>query len=108
MNIRKREAIYTAVARRRALLKKEGLNIPWERINQPPNPWSGQEECQGREDCDHLCRDVCPQVKAGEPTLTVQDDGKAYIDPASCGCCGLCISGCPYGCIEMVEEKMDF
>jgi NAD-dependent dihydropyrimidine dehydrogenase PreA subunit len=64
------------------------------------------EECQGGEDCEHLCRDVCPQVKAGEPTITTHDDEKAYIDPASCGCCGLCINECPYGCIEIIEEKM--
>jgi len=66
-----------------------------------------QEECQGGDGCQHLCLKVCPQVNAGEPTITVQDDDKAYIDPASCGCCELCISECPYGCIEIVEGKID-
>jgi len=67
-----------------------------------------QEICLGGEDCDHLCLMVCPQVKVGNNTIKVQDDGKAYIDPASCGCCELCINECPHGCIEIVDEKIQF
>lgn len=67
-----------------------------------------QEDCMGGEECEHLCLMVCPQVNAGSNTVKVQEDGKVYIDPASCGCCQLCISECPQGCIEIVEEKIDF
>lgn len=65
------------------------------------------ETCMGGEDCDHLCLLKCPQVKVGEDTITIQEDKKASIDPASCGCCELCIPECPYGSIELVEEKFD-
>ncbi|HEY0196514.1 MAG TPA: DUF166 family protein [Methanobacterium sp.] len=67
-----------------------------------------QEYCMGGEECEHLCLKVCPQVNAGSDTITIQEDKKAYIDPTSCGCCQLCISECPHGCIEIVEEKIDF
>lgn len=66
-----------------------------------------EETCQGGVDCDHLCLDVCPQVKIGTPTITQKDDGRVYIDPASCGCCEICIHECPYGSIEIVEEKIE-
>lgn len=66
-----------------------------------------QEECEGGADCEHLCLKVCPQVNAGNITISIQEDGNAYIDPASCGCCELCINECPYGCIEMVEKRID-
>lgn len=65
------------------------------------------ETCQGGEDCDHLCMDVCPQVNAGNPTITVHGDGKVLVDPASCGCCSLCVDKCPYGSIEIIEEKIE-
>ena len=65
-----------------------------------------QESCRGGEECEYLCLEVCPQVKVENDTITIQDDGKAYIDPASCGCCHLCIDKCPYGCIELVSEKI--
>lgn len=63
------------------------------------------EDCLGGEDCDHLCRDICPQVKTGHDTITIDENGKAHIDPASCGCCELCIKECPHGAIELAEEK---
>lgn len=66
-----------------------------------------EECCMGGDGCEHLCLGVCPQVNAGNGTIIIQADGKAYIDPASCGSCQLCIRECPYGCIEIVEEKMD-
>jgi ferredoxin len=65
-----------------------------------------EEMCMGGEGCDHLCLTVCPQVKAGNQTIIIKEDGKAYIDPASCGCCQLCMKECPYGCIELVEERI--
>ena len=65
------------------------------------------EVCLGGKDCDYLCRTVCPNVRAGDETVFVDNDGKAEIDPASCGVCEICIKECPYGVIEIYEEKIN-
>ncbi len=65
-----------------------------------------KEICQGGEDCAHLCLNVCPNVLCGDDTISIENDGKAIIDPASCGLCKKCISECPYGAIEIFNEKI--
>jgi len=65
-----------------------------------------EETCMGSKDCDHNCIDVCPNMKIGDNTITVDENQKAVINPASCGCCEICIRECPYGAIEMIEEKI--
>jgi len=60
------------------------------------------EDCLGDE-CDHPCHEHCPQVRSGVDTITFDSDGKAVVDPASCGLCEICIQECPYGAIEMEE-----
>jgi len=60
------------------------------------------EDCEG-EECDHPCQEHCPQVRCGIPTITKDEEGKAVIDPASCGLCEICIQKCPYGAIEIEE-----
>jgi NAD-dependent dihydropyrimidine dehydrogenase PreA subunit len=65
-----------------------------------------EETCMGGKDCDHNCIDVCPNMKIGDNTITVDENQKAVINPASCGCCEICIRECPYGAIEMIEEKI--
>jgi NAD-dependent dihydropyrimidine dehydrogenase PreA subunit len=64
------------------------------------------EVCQGGIDCEHLCLEVCPNVKAGDHTIYIKEDQKAEIDPAACGACEICIKDCPYGAIEIFEEKI--
>ncbi len=66
-----------------------------------------EESCMGGVDCEHICLGVCPNVKIGDKTITVDNNQKAYIDPASCGCCEICIRECPYGAIEMIDEKIE-
>ena len=65
-----------------------------------------ESSCMGGEDCEHLCIDVCPNIKIGDNTITVNDNGKAVINSASCGCCEICIRECPYGAIEIIEERI--
>ena len=65
-----------------------------------------EETCMGGMDCEHICQDVCPNVKIGDDTITINQNEKAVINPASCGCCEICIRECPYGAIEMIEEKI--
>ncbi len=64
------------------------------------------EVCQGGIDCDHLCLDACPNVKAGDRTIYIHDNQKAHVDPAACGACEICLKECPYGAIEIFEEKI--
>ncbi len=63
--------------------------------------------CMGGIECDHLCVNICPNVKIGDNTIKVNKDQKAVISPLSCGCCEICIRECPYGAIEMVEDKIE-
>ena len=62
------------------------------------------ETCEADE-CQHECIKHCPQVQIGMDTVTLNEDQQAVIDPASCGCCEICINECPYGSIEMEEKK---
>lgn len=57
-------------------------------------------DCRGDE-CDHPCHEHCPQVRSGVDTITFDAEGKAAVDPASCGLCEICILECPYGAIEI-------
>lgn len=66
-----------------------------------------EEVCMGGDECEHICKDVCPNVKIGDETITIDYNQKAHINPASCGCCEICIRECPYGAIEMIEEKIE-
>jgi len=60
------------------------------------------EDCEGN-DCEHACLEHCPQVRSGIATITLDADGKAVIDPASCGLCEICLQKCPYGAIDIEE-----
>ncbi|HEX7468543.1 MAG TPA: DUF166 family protein, partial [Methanobacterium sp.] len=65
-----------------------------------------EEICMGGVDCEHLCLDVCPNVKIGDDTITINENKKSFINPASCGCCEICIRECPHSAIELTEEKI--
>ncbi|MDR2967099.1 MAG: thymidylate synthase [Methanobacteriaceae archaeon] len=65
-----------------------------------------EEICEGSGGCEHFCLNSCPNVLSGTNTISLKTDGKAYIDPGSCGVCEICIKECPYGVIEVYEEKI--
>jgi Pyruvate/2-oxoacid:ferredoxin oxidoreductase delta subunit len=65
-----------------------------------------EEICEGSGTCEHFCLDACPNVIIGGDTITLNEDGKAHIDPGSCGVCEICVKECPYGVIEIWEEKI--
>lgn len=60
-----------------------------------------EEICEGGDNCDHICFEVCPNVKIGDETVKIKENGKVEIDAASCGCCEICIQKCPFGAIEI-------
>lgn len=64
------------------------------------------ETCEASE-CEHECIKHCPQVNIGMDTVTLNPEEKAVIDPASCGCCEICVQECPYGSIEIKEKKFE-
>jgi NAD-dependent dihydropyrimidine dehydrogenase PreA subunit len=65
-----------------------------------------QETCEGDE-CDHQCHTHCPQVRIDLDTVSFNEEGKAVIDPATCGVCGICVDECPYGSIEIEDGPID-
>ncbi|MDR0900743.1 MAG: 4Fe-4S binding protein, partial [Methanobrevibacter sp.] len=65
-----------------------------------------EEVCEGLEECENICLKSCPNVLTGDNTIYLAEHGKAQIDPASCGVCEICIKECPYGAIEVYEEKI--
>jgi len=65
-----------------------------------------EETCEGGDNCDHICYDVCPNVKIGDETVKIKGNEKAEIDAQSCGCCEICIQKCPFGAIE-IEDKVN-
>jgi len=62
--------------------------------------------CEGLKECENICLNSCPNVLEGDNTIYLHEDGKARIDPASCGVCEICVKECPYGAIEILEEKI--
>ncbi|GAB4311122.1 MAG: DUF166 family protein [Methanobacteriaceae archaeon] len=61
--------------------------------------------CQGGVNCDYPCIDVCPTVKIGDNTISIDENKKAKINPATCGCCELCLKECPFAAIQITNEK---
>jgi len=39
-----------------------------------------EEICEGGDNCDHICYEVCPHVKIGDKTVNIKENGKAEID----------------------------
>jgi len=64
------------------------------------------EDCEGLEKCETPCLNSCPNVLTGIETIRHDENGKAVIDPASCGVCEICISECPYGAIYIYDDKV--
>ncbi|KZX17316.1 DUF166 domain-containing protein [Methanobrevibacter filiformis] len=65
------------------------------------------DTCEGLNECDNLCINSCPNVLAGDHTIYHNSkDDKARIDPGSCGVCEVCVRECPYGAINILDEKI--
>jgi len=58
------------------------------------------ENCDTQK-CQEECLKSCPQILIGLDTITLTEDQKAVIDPATCGYCEICIKECPLDAIEI-------
>lgn len=79
---------------------KRAIGFTWKVAKVDP------ETCEGFEECDNACLNSCPNVLTNVETIYYDEDEKAIIDPATCGVCEICIHECPYGAIEVYEEKI--
>jgi translation initiation factor RLI1 len=57
------------------------------------------------EDCQKECLESCPQVLIGLDTITLNQEEKAVVDPATCGYCEICIKECPLNAITIETGK---
>lgn len=60
--------------------------------------------CNTKE-CQKECIKICPQVRVGLDTITINHNNQAVIDPATCGYCEICIRECPLDSIN-IEERI--
>ena len=59
------------------------------------------------DECQQECIKSCPQVLIGLDTITINEDGQAVIDPATCGYCEICIKECPLNAITVKNAKFE-
>ena len=63
-----------------------------------------------KEKCGYICQKVCPGVRMGDETVTVDKDGYPVISETLCTGCGICPKKCPVDCITIInlaEEKSE-
>jgi NAD-dependent dihydropyrimidine dehydrogenase PreA subunit len=65
-----------------------------------------EDKCQGGDNCDYICQKECPTLKIGDETVNIKENGKAKIDPEFCGCCGICVTKCPFEAIKIKDKKL--
>lgn len=54
--------------------------------------------------CNYLCRRLCPKVKIGSKTITVNEETKLpEINELMCTGCGICVNKCPKKAISIVN-----
>ena len=58
-------------------------------------------------ECQKECLESCPQVLIGLDTITLNDEDKAMVDPATCGYCEICIKECPLNAIQIKTGKFE-
>jgi ferredoxin len=60
-----------------------------------------EDACQGGDNCNYICQDVCPTLKIGDETITIKENGKVEVNPEFCGYCEICIQKCPFDAIKI-------
>lgn len=63
-----------------------------------------ENECEAPENCDYICREVCPVVRNGfKETVYQRENGKAAITESLCIACGICVKRCPFDAIRVIN-----
>lgn len=62
-----------------------------------------KDKCQPKA-CNYLCYRMCPKVKTGDETITIDpDSGKPVISEELCTGCGICVTKCPFKAIHIIN-----
>ena len=63
-----------------------------------------------KEKCGYQCMKVCPGVRMGDETVTVDTSGFPVISETLCTGCGICPKKCPVDCITIINlaQEMQF
>ena len=62
-----------------------------------------KSKCTRGEKCNYACIKVCPRVRAGDETITIDEEGYPVIAEELCVGCGICVHKCPFGAISIVN-----
>jgi len=60
-------------------------------------------KCIAPENCNYLCREVCPVNRKGVDCISIGLDKKPVIDEKLCISCGICVHKCPAQCIHILN-----
>lgn len=61
-----------------------------------------REKC-AKGKCGYLCQKVCPGVRMGDETVTVDAEGFPVISETLCSGCGICVRKCPANAIKIIN-----
>ncbi|MCX6777917.1 MAG: ribosome biogenesis/translation initiation ATPase RLI [Candidatus Micrarchaeota archaeon] len=56
-----------------------------------------------KEQCGYLCQKICPGVRMGDETITLDEEGFPVISEDLCTGCGICPKRCPVGAIKIIN-----
>ncbi len=63
-----------------------------------------EKRCEGGDNCNYICRDVCPTFKIGDNTIIIKENHKVKINPKTCGYCEICVQKCPFEAIKIEDN----
>ncbi len=65
-----------------------------------------KDKCM-REKCGYQCMKVCPGVRMGDETITLDEQGYPVISEFLCVGHGICVRKCPANAIKIINLKRE-